>query len=122
MVTRSSMTQVDKKSDVEQQAPGWQLLKARDFSWLFWGQMTSQVGDSLNRVALLWFVYQLTGSAMRMVVIGLLQTIPPLVLGPLIGVYLDIANKKTVMVWVDVGRTVLDVLCHIVLDMRCIVF
>ena len=69
--------------------PGWQLLKTRDFSLLFWGQMTSQIGDSLNRVALLWFVYQLTGSAMKMVMIGLLQTIPPLVLSPLIGVWLD---------------------------------
>ena len=82
--------------------PGWQLLKGRDFSLLFWGQMTSQIGDSLNRVALLWFVYQLTGSAMKMVMIGLLQTIPPLILSPLIGVYLDRANKKTVMVWVDI--------------------
>jgi len=69
--------------------------------------MTSQIGDSLNRVALLWFVYQLTGSAMKMVVVGLLQTIPPLVLGPLVGVYVDRANKKSVMVWVDVARTVL---------------
>jgi MFS family permease len=90
--------------------PGWQLLKERDFSLLFWGQMTSQIGDSLNRVALLWFVYQLTGSAMKMVMIGLLQTIPPLVLSPLIGVYLDRANKKTVMVWVDVIRSILVLL------------
>ena len=90
--------------------PGWQLLKARDFSLLFWGQMTSQIGDSLNRVALLWFVYQLTGSAMKMVMIGLLQTIPPLILSPLIGVYLDRANKKTVMVWVDIARSVLVLL------------
>ena len=90
--------------------PGWQLLKARDFGLLFWGQMTSQIGDSLNRVALLWFVYQMTGSAMKMVVIGLLQTIPPLVLAPLIGVYLDRTNKKSVMVWVDIVRTVLVML------------
>ncbi|HEX8750772.1 MAG TPA: MFS transporter [Nitrospira sp.] len=95
---------------VSSRIPGWHLLKARDFRLLFWGQMTSQVGDSLNRVALLWFMYQLTGSAMKMVVIGLLQTIPPLVLGPLIGVYLDRANKKTVMVWVDIARTVLVLL------------
>ena len=98
------------RATVFSRMPGWQLLKARDFSLLFWGQMTSQVGDSLNRVALLWFVYQLTGSAMKMVVIGLLQTIPPLVLGPLIGVYLDRANKKSVMVWVDIVRTVLVLL------------
>jgi len=91
-------------------APGWELLKSRDFGWLFWGQLTSQIGDSLNRVALLWFVYQLTGSAMKMVVIGLLQTIPPLVLSPFIGVYLDRANKKQVMLWVDVARTLLVLL------------
>lgn len=90
--------------------PGLQLLKSRDFTLLFWGQMTSQIGDSLNRVALLWFVYQLTGSAMKMVMIGLLQTIPPLLLSPLIGVYLDRANKKTVMVWVDIARSVLVLL------------
>src|SRR5262245_66674598 len=105
MVTRSSMTQVDKKSDVEQQAPGWQLLKSRNFSLLFWGQMTSQVGDSLNRVALLWFVYQLTGSAMKMVMIGLLQTIPPLAVSPLLGVFLDRVDQKAVMVRGELART-----------------
>ncbi len=87
--------------------PGWQLLKTRDFGSLFWGQLTSQIGDSLHKVALLWFVYQLTGSAMKMVIIGLLQTIPPLVLGPLIGVYLDRVSKKAVMIWVDLLRTFL---------------
>src|SRR5688572_5414304 len=104
---------VERQQDVTaptSRMPGWQLLKERDFSLLFWGQMTSQIGDSLNRVALLWFVYQLTGSAMKMVMIGLLQTIPPLVLSPLIGVYLDRANKKTVMVWVDILRSALVLL------------
>src|SRR5215813_11677833 len=99
-----------KAARVASRMPGWQLLKARDFGLLFWGQMTSQIGDSLNRVALLWFVYQLTGSAMKMVVIGLLQTIPPLILGPLIGVYLDRVNKKSVMIWVDFLRSFLVLL------------
>ena len=101
---------IEKEKTAADRMPGLQLLKARDFSLLFWGQMTSQIGDSLNRVALLWFVYQLTGSAMKMVMIGLLQTIPPLLLSPLIGVYLDRANKKTVMVWVDIARSVLVLL------------
>jgi MFS family permease len=82
----------------------------RDFGLLFGGQVTSQMGDSMNRVALLWFVYQLTGSAFKMTVIGLLQTIPPLVFGPLIGVYLDRMRKKTVMIWVDLVRAVLVML------------
>ena len=89
---------------------GWQLLKTRDFGLLFAGQLVSQIGDALNKVALLWFVYELTGSAVKMMVIGLLQTIPPLLFGPLIGVYLDRLSKKRVMIWVDLLRTLLVLL------------
>jgi MFS transporter, DHA3 family, macrolide efflux protein len=72
--------------------------------------MVSQVGDSLNKVALLWFVYDLTGSTLKTTVIGLLQTIPPLALGPAIGVYLDRVPKKPVMIWIDVLRALLVLL------------
>ena len=89
---------------------GWRLINTRDFGLLWWGQTTSQIGEGLNRVALLWFVYELTGSAMKMTMVGLLQTIPPLVFGPLIGVYLDRLPKKAVMVWVDLVRALLTVL------------
>jgi MFS family permease len=89
---------------------GWQLIKTRDFGFLWWGQVTSQIGEGLNKVALLWFVYELTGSALMIAMVGLLQTIPPLVFGPIIGVYLDRLRKKQVMVWVDVIRTVLTLL------------
>ncbi len=89
---------------------GWELLKTRDFGLLFAGQTISQIGDSLNKVALLWFVYELTGSALKMTVIGLLQTLPPLLFGPLIGVYLDRFRKKPVMITVDLLRTVMILL------------
>lgn len=91
--------------DASNTGRGWRLLHTWNFGWLWWGQVTSQVGEGLNRVALLWFVYELTGSALMMTMIGLLQTIPPLVFGPVIGVYLDRLPKKTVMVWVDATRT-----------------
>src|SRR5512145_3528153 len=89
---------------------GWELLKTRDFGLLFAGQTISQIGDSLNKVALLWFVYELTGSALKMTVVGLLQTLPPLLLGPLIGVYLDRNKKKPVMIAVDVIRAIVVML------------
>ena len=92
------------KAITGQARSGWGLLKTRNFGLLFAGQAVSQIGDSMNKVALLWFVYELTGSAFKMTVIGLLQTIPPLVFGPLIGVYLDRMKKKPVMIWVDVIR------------------
>ncbi len=97
----------DKTAETPQPAKsrGWDLLKTKDFGLLFAGQTVSQIGDSLNKVALLWFVYELTGSAMKMTVVGLLQTLPPLLFGPLIGVYLDRFRKKPVMIVVDLVRT-----------------
>ncbi len=88
----------------------WRLINTRDFGLLWWGQTTSQIGEGLNKVALLWFVYELTGSAMKMTMVGLLQTIPPLVFGPLLGVYLDRLPKKAVMIWVDLIRALLTLL------------
>ncbi len=97
-------------SSAESGAHGWTLLKNRDFSLLFAGQTISQIGDSLNKVALLWFVYEMTGSALKMTMVGLLQTLPPLLFGPLIGVYLDRFRKKPVMIVVDLLRTAMILL------------
>jgi MFS transporter, DHA3 family, macrolide efflux protein len=85
----------------------WELFQNRNFRYLWASQAVSQIGDGLTKVALLWFVYQLTGSALKMTIIGLLQTIPPLFLGPLVGVYLDRLPKKSVMVTLDVIRAFL---------------
>ena len=55
-------------------------------------------------MALLWFVYHLTGSALKMTAIGILETLPPLILGPFIGVYLDRISKRSAMIVIDVVR------------------
>jgi len=99
---------------------GWELLRTKNFGLLFSGQVISQIGDGMNKVALLWFVYELTGSVFKMAVIGLLQTIPPLVFGPLIGVYLDRMKKKPVMVWVDFIRTGLVILIPLLYAMEAL--
>jgi MFS family permease len=80
------------------------LLKNRNVVWLVIGQAISQVGDGLSKVALLWFVYDLTGSAMKMTMIGILQTIPPLVFGPFAGVLLDRVPKRSAMIVIDTVR------------------
>ena len=98
------------KDGGKRESRGWYLMRTRDFGLLWWGQLTSQIGEGLNKVALLWFVYTLTGSALKMTIVGLLQTIPPLLFGPVIGVFLDRLPKKTVMVWVDLIRTVMTFL------------
>ncbi len=84
-----------------------QLLRVNNFGWLWIGQVLSQIGDGVSKVALLFFVYDLTGSALKMTVIGILETIPPLVFGPFIGVFLDRIPKRTAMLVIDVTRAVL---------------
>jgi DHA3 family macrolide efflux protein-like MFS transporter len=83
------------------------LLGVNNFGWLWVGQVLSQIGDGVSKVALLYFVYDLTDSAMQMTVIGILETIPPLVLGAFAGVYLDRIPKKAAMIGIDVTRAVL---------------
>jgi MFS family permease len=83
------------------------LLLSRDFGLVWWGQLISQIGDGITKLALLWFVYSITGSPLKTTVIGMLQTIPPIVFGPLIGVYLDRLPKKPVLIVTDLLRAVL---------------
>jgi MFS family permease len=85
---------------------GWgQLLRDRNVRWLFAGQTISQVGEGVSKVALLWFVYALTDSALKMSLIGVLQTIPPLVFGPFAGVLLDRLEKRRAMIIIDLARS-----------------
>jgi MFS transporter, DHA3 family, macrolide efflux protein len=83
------------------------VLLSRDFGLVWWGQLISQVGDGVSKLALLWFVYSVTGSPIKTTVIGMLQTIPPIIFGPLIGVYLDRLPKKPVLIITDLLRALL---------------
>jgi MFS family permease len=83
------------------------LLLTRDFGLVWSGQLVSQIGDGISKLALLWFVYAITGSPLKTSVIGLLQTIPPIVLGPVIGVYVDRLPKKLLLITSDVLRALL---------------
>ena len=83
------------------------LLLTRDFGLIWLSQLVSQVGDGISNLALLWFVYSITGSPVKTTIIGLLHTIPPIVLGPFIGVYVDRLPKKFFLIGSNVFRAVL---------------
>ena len=97
---------MSKPASKEAKSAGWrQLLRDRSVRWLYAGQIISQVGDGVSKVALLWFVYAMTDSALKMSLIGVLQTIPPLLFGPFAGVLLDRIDKRRAMIVIDVVRT-----------------
>lgn len=83
------------------------LIFTRNFGLVWLSQLVSQVGDGISNLALLWFVYSITGSPVKTTVIGLLHTIPPIVFGPFIGVYVDRLPKKLFLVGSNTLRAVL---------------
>ncbi len=87
------------------QAHPW--LLTRDFRLMWWSQVLSQVAEGISKLALLWFVYAVTGSPLKTTVIGLLQTLPPILFGPFIGVMVDRVPKKTILIGSDVARGLL---------------
>ena len=104
VAARKAEAQNGSSTDPEQTERGWRLLKIPDLRWLWIGQAVSQIGEGLNKVALLYLVYNLTSSTLMMTVIGILETLPPLIFGPLLGVYIDRFPKKWVMMGVDTLR------------------
>ena len=80
------------------------LLLQRNFGLLWWSQLISQIGDGVTKLALLWFVYAVTGSPLQTTVIGILQTLPPIILGPFIGVFIDRFPKKFLLIGTDLIR------------------
>jgi MFS family permease len=81
-------------------------LLSKSFSYVWWGQVVSQVGDGITKLALLWFVYSVTGSPLKTSIIGILQTAPAIVLAPLIGVAVDRLPKKALLITSDLVRAV----------------
>ncbi len=81
-----------------------ELLVDRNFGLLLLGQLVSQLGENLNKIALLWFVYLFTKSPGALIVVGVLQTLPPMLFFWANGVLLDRYPKRRTMIVVDAVR------------------
>lgn len=68
-------------------------LKHYNYRLHFTGQFISLVGTWMQRVAISWLIYRLTGSALMLGVVGFLSLIPALVLSPMAGNFVDRKNK-----------------------------
>jgi len=102
---KSQCTEVDETWTARKSSAARQpWLLSPGFRLVWWGQTVSQIGDGVSKLALIWFVYAVTGSPLKATVIGLLQTIPPILLGPLIGVAIDRLPKKPLLIGSDVIR------------------
>ncbi|MEW5850350.1 MAG: MFS transporter [Myxococcota bacterium] len=72
-------------------------LRHRDFRLYWFGQATSLVGTMMQRVAVAWQMYELTGSAAAMGLIGACRLVPILVFSLVGGVIADRVDRRRIM-------------------------
>ena len=80
------------------------VFKNKNFVKLLSGQLFSNVGDAVFRIAIVLYVYSLTGSAAQMTFVLAAQTLPWIIIGPLSGVLADRISRKAIMVSADFIR------------------
>ena len=83
------------------------VLRQRDFSLLWFGAVLSVIGDMFLFVALPFFVYERTGSALATGAMFIAQTFPRLLFGSVAGVFVDRWDRKKTMVISDLSRAVI---------------
>ncbi len=78
----------------------------RNFRFLWFGQIVSQLGDWFNTVAVFALLYELTGSATAIALLMVLQILPVAIVGPAAGVVVDRFDRRKIMIAADIVRGV----------------
>jgi hypothetical protein len=89
------------------------LAANRDFWTVLIGQGISSFGDAITNTALPILVLALTGSGFVMGIVGVLTTLPDLILGLPAGAYADRWSRRRMMLTADIGRAALTALVPI---------
>jgi MFS family permease len=95
------------------EAPPASLRRNRDFLVVLFGQGISSFGDSISNTAMPILVLALTGSGFAMGIVGVLSTLPDLLVGLPAGAYADRWDRRKMMLGADLGRAVLTALVPI---------
>jgi MFS family permease len=90
------------------------ILRQRNFSLLWFGQLISTIGDWVLFVALPFFIYSLTGSTLATGAMFMAATLPRLLFGSVAGVFVDRWGRKKTMIVADILRGALLLLMLLV--------
>jgi len=82
------------------------VLSHRDFSRLWSGQLVSNMGTAISALALLFYAYDLTGSAIAMAILTMVEVLPVVVFAGFVGVYVDRWDRKKIMIVSDIIRAI----------------
>jgi MFS family permease len=79
-------------------------LRQRNYALLWWAGLVSVLGDWLLYVALPYYIFQTTGSALATGSMVIAQTAPRILVGSVAGVFVDRWDRQRTMVVADLSR------------------
>lgn len=82
------------------------LLKIRDYRYLWSAQVLSDFGDNLTFFTLLILIQRLTGSTVALAGLMVSVALPTLIFGTLAGVYVDRIDRRKAMLVADLLRAI----------------
>ncbi|HEX3028334.1 MAG TPA: MFS transporter [Clostridia bacterium] len=91
------------------------ILNNRNFMFLFSGKLISLLGDQIYIFALSWYILSITHSSLKMSALIIAGILPYVIVGPFAGIIADKAERKGIIVALDLVRGVLVVLMAILL-------
>ncbi|MFP5503655.1 MAG: MFS transporter [Candidatus Sericytochromatia bacterium] len=94
-------------ASAEAPAASESIFKNPAFVRLWLGQASSQLGDRIHHVALMWWTLDTTGSLAKTGLVMIATTLPAVLLGPVAGAVADRFDRKTLMVAADALRALL---------------
>ncbi|HEU5199038.1 MAG TPA: MFS transporter, partial [Ktedonobacterales bacterium] len=81
----------------------WKALSYSDYRLLWSGQLISTAGSQMRIVAVAWQVYLLSGSALELGLLGLLQAIPTMIFSLMSGVIADAFDRRKLLLFTQVS-------------------
>ncbi len=87
--------------------PYLQVIRSARYFPLWLGQIISNLGDTLNYVALVVLVVRLSHSGLAVSALVLTEIVPTLLLGPLAGIVIDRFDRRRMLIAVDTVRAAL---------------
>jgi MFS family permease len=83
------------------------VLRIRDYRFLFGGQVISDIGDGITLLLVLLVINDLTGSTAALAVMAIAEAVPSFTIGLVAGVYVDRWDRRRIMLASDILRAAL---------------
>ena len=81
----------------------------KTFITIWFGQFVSQIGTAMTRFALLIWAYQQTGNATTVALLGFFAFLPPILVSPFAGVWIDRIDRRKILLLTDLGAGLMTI-------------